>query len=114
MLVPSLQAGFGELSISEPSQLDEYLIEAARQSFSWECESVEATTCSDWQQGQYWFETRQSLMKLWVLPRDMSNGSWENYKLAANRGEQGILQLVPQLLRLKTHRCNSIGQDRIE
>ena len=44
----------------------------------------------------------QVLTKLWVLPRDPSNGSWEAYAIAADKGEDKMLSSVPQLLRLRT------------
>lgn len=115
---PALRAEFGELSISEElPPLDPAWIGAARKPLSWEALSVTNTDVYDvvpsdnidddpssslWQNGQRWFVTREALMDLWVLPRDMSNGSWENYADAAIRGEEKVLQQVPQLLRLES------------
>ena len=95
-----LHAEFGELSISPPPFLEPDLIQAATEPLPWESSSNPTQPADDWQTGQLWFETRSALMKLWVLPRDMSNGSWEPYAMAANRGEMTLLTQVPQLLRL--------------
>lgn len=97
-----LNAEFGELSISQPPRLDDDLIRAARAPLPWESVYDRDDDSSCWQNGQRWFETRASLTKLWVLPRDMSNGSWENYAAAADEGERKILERVPQLLRLES------------
>jgi hypothetical protein len=95
--------------------LDAEWIKAARKPFSWDDGDddddddlyKDQTNDNDidlvsWQNGQRWFVTREKLMDLWVLPRDMSNGNWERYADAAIRGEEKVLQQVPQLLRLET------------
>ena len=101
----SVSSEFGAVSASSsPPRLD-LLIEAARVLLPWEdkvgndnnevvCLSEEISS------GKQWYQTRQLLTRLWVLPRDMSNGSWESYAIAANNGEDRMLSCVPQLLRL--------------
>ena len=97
---------FGELSISEEApQLSAPLIQSAQERLPWEEPLADDSINSDndivsWRSGKQWYITRQRLMDVWVLPRDMSNGSWEAYAAAANRGEESILQKSPQLLRL--------------
>lgn len=102
----SISSEFGAVSASSSHpRLDPLLIEAARVRLPWEekrendnnevaCLSEEISS------GQQWYQTRQVLTTLWVLPRDMSNGSWEAYAIAANNGEDRLLSCVPQLLRL--------------
>ena len=97
---------FGELSASKiPPRLNPELVELAAKCLPWEVEDcVHKEGIGDKPgehlSGKRWYETRQLLTKLWILPRDMSNGSWENYARAANNGEEKMLNNVPQLLRL--------------
>ena len=103
---------FGELSISHPPErLDPQLIKAAEELLPWEQQQQQQpvddrvlSSSSSWQGGEHWFVTRKFLVDMWVLPRDMSNGAWEEYAIAATKGEQKILQQVPQLLRLDSSR----------
>ncbi len=102
----SISSEFGAVSASSsPPRLDPLLIDAARVRLPWE-EKREgdnnevAYLSEDISSGQQWYQTRQVLTRLWVLPRDMSNGSWEAYAEAANNGEDRMLSCVPQLLRL--------------
>ena len=91
--------------------LDPAWIEAARQPCAWDAASVtenndesankDIENISSWQNGQRWFVTREALLDLWVLPRDISKGSWENYANAATKAEEIMLNQVPQLLRLE-------------
>ena len=97
---------FGELSISEEApQLSAALIQSAQERLPWE-QPLEDDSLNiendieSWRSGKQWYSTRQRLMDMWVLPRDMSKGSWEAYAAAANRGEESILEKAPQLLRL--------------
>ena len=95
----------GELTVSEPYPLDPILVEAAKEVLPWEQQQdagEDSTNCDEWKQGQVWHETRIKLTNLWVLPRDMSNGAWDAYAVAASSGEQKILNQVPQLLRIDT------------
>lgn len=103
----AVSSEFGAVSASSsPPRLDPFLIEAARERLPWEeiieNDSNEVACLSEEMisSGQQWFQTRQLLTRLWVLPRDMSNGSWEAYTKAANNGEDRMLSCVPQLLRL--------------
>lgn len=93
-------------SQSESEQLpplDPGWIKAALQPFSWDDDAVVPNDDDDtWQNGQRWFVTREALMDLWVLPRDMSKGSWDNYADAAIKKEEKVLNAAPQLLRLET------------
>ncbi|KAL9190791.1 hypothetical protein ACHAXT_000497 [Thalassiosira profunda] len=97
---------FGAISASSaPPRLNPELIDAALVRLPWEVEEEDDTSHAldedlDLISGERWFNTRQILTRLWVLPRDMSNGSWEAYADAANRGEDAMLTNVPQLLRL--------------
>ncbi|CAB9527162.1 expressed unknown protein [Seminavis robusta] len=93
-------AEFGELSISEPSRPTPSIVTAAQAPLPWEEEKSHHNDDENWQDGQLWSLTRQRLMDIWVLPRDMSNGSWEPYAMAASAGEEALLQKAPQLLRL--------------
>ena len=86
--------------------LDAEWIKAAQKPFSWDDDDDDDLyndiDLVSWQNGQRWFVTREKLMDMWVLPRDMSNGNWERYADAAIRGEEKVLRKVPQLLRLET------------
>uniref|UniRef100_A0A7S2RHG3 Uncharacterized protein n=1 Tax=Eucampia antarctica TaxID=49252 RepID=A0A7S2RHG3_9STRA len=94
---------FGELSMSKKlPKLNVDLLEAASCVLSWENNGLFPHSKEEWEEGQVWKETRVELVELWILPRDMSNGSWENYALAANKGELQLLLKAPQLLRLPT------------
>jgi len=102
----SVSSEFGAVSASNsPPRLDPLLIEEAQVRLPWE-EQIEndnnevACLSEEISCGQQWYQTRQLLTRLWVLPRDMSNGSWEAYAVAANNGEDRMLSCVPQLLRL--------------
>jgi len=101
-------AEFGELSIPEAPRLSTAWIQAAEERLPWELVGKDNHEITDdaegtaWQSGERWCTTRQSLVNMWVLPRDMTNGAWENYAMAANRGEEKILSKVPQLLRLES------------
>ena len=102
----SISSEFGAVSASSsPPRLDQVLIEAARVRLPWE-ENRESDNnevdflSEEISSGQQWYQTRQLLTRLWVLPRDMSNGSWEAYAIAASNGEDKMLSCVPQLLRL--------------
>jgi len=90
---------FGEITEDLP-ELDKSWVVAAQQSLSWEKRSNNDDT-SAWSNGQYWYFTRTSLRELWILPQDMSKGSWDNYAEAASKGEEKVLQQVPQLFRLQ-------------
>ena len=109
---------FGEIAASKNlPKLNSTLIEAALERLPWEveegdddideydkdnddsCSSSTESACT-WENGQQWYETRQLLTTQWILPRDLLNGSWESYGIAANRGEEKMLNAVPQLLRL--------------
>eukprot|EP00588_Corethron_pennatum_P018045 CAMPEP_0194305616 /NCGR_PEP_ID=MMETSP0171-20130528/3012_1 /TAXON_ID=218684 /ORGANISM="Corethron pennatum, Strain L29A3" /LENGTH=261 /DNA_ID=CAMNT_0039057195 /DNA_START=61 /DNA_END=843 /DNA_ORIENTATION=- len=101
----SSEAASGDSSVSEElPPLNPAWIEAARRPLPWERELAtdNNTDANSWQNGQRWYLTRTALMDLWVLPRDMSNGSWDNYADAAIREEEKVLRQVPQLLRLDT------------
>jgi len=97
---------FGEISEDLPA-LDENWVRAAQQPLSWETSnSIDYDTHDEaalelWCKGQYWYFTRTALLDLWILPQDMSKGSWENYATAASKGEEKVLQQVPQLFRLR-------------
>jgi hypothetical protein len=111
---------FGEIAASKNlPKLNSTLIEAALERLPWEVEeddddddideydndnddSCSSSTKSTftWENGQQWYETRQLLTTQWILPRDLTNGSWESYGIAANKGEEKMLNAVPQLLRL--------------
>jgi hypothetical protein len=120
-------AAVGDLTTNEPLSLDPALIRAASAKLPWEMllqkeqepilnlsRDLEAeisatmnddnTTATDisWQDGSQWATTRKQLMKLWILPRDMSNGADERYAMAASKSEMKMLESVPQLLRLET------------
>lgn len=112
-----LFAELGELAAPRLPRWDADLVEAARKPLSWEtCEtfnsslstadsssSSEATNSMrtrDWESGEIWLKTRLTLVNLWILPRDMSNGADEDYAMAAEQKELKVLQAVPQLLRL--------------
>ena len=93
----------GELTVSEPTPIDTSLVDAAMEGLPWEADGINGGSNKEqWDRGQYWHATRIKLTNLWVLPRDMSNGSWDVYAVAANAGEQKVLQRAPQLLRLAT------------
>ncbi|MGK3741357.1 MAG: hypothetical protein ACI90V_008209 [Bacillariaceae sp.] len=116
----SSSSEFGELAASKNlPQLNSTLIEAALERLPWEIEDdnddgideddsnnnddnsySSSTTAGTWENGQQWYETRQLLTNQWILPRDLTNGSWESYGIAANKGEEKMLNAVPQLLRL--------------
>ncbi|KAL7553051.1 hypothetical protein ACHAWF_016297 [Thalassiosira exigua] len=98
---------FGAISASnEPPRLSPTLVEAAFERLPWEIgenlsyKDVPATAVDEISSGEHWMDTRKVLTRLWILPRDMSNGSWEAYAAAANKGEDKMLARVPQLLRL--------------
>lgn len=114
----SSSSEFGEIAASKNlPKLNSTLIEAALERLPWEveegdddideydkdnddsCSSSTESACT-WENGQQWYETRQLLTTQWILPRDLLNGSWESYGIAANRGEEKMLNAVPQLLRL--------------
>lgn len=98
----ALRAGErGELTVSDPPPLNAAMIEAARKRLPWE-DLDELEVAEAWETGRVWYNTRVRLVNLWVLPRDMSNGAWESYAVAASKGEEKILDEVPQLLRLPT------------
>jgi len=95
---------FGAISASNfPPRLNPTLIEAALAMLPWETvriDNEEVAAAEEFGSGEQWYNTRKILTRLWVLPRDMSNGSWEAYAAAANNGEDKMLSAVPQLLRL--------------
>lgn len=98
----SSEPGAVSASRSAP-RLNPTLIEAACTLLPWEMGndgSNDEAMVEEIGTGQQWYETRQLLTKLWVLPRDMSNGSFQAYAKAANDGEDKMLSSVPQLLRL--------------
>jgi hypothetical protein len=99
LAAPPLSAELGELSSPEMPPFDPTLIEDAQQKLLWENE----ITPSDvpWQSGQLWITTREMLVSMWILPRDMSNGADGRYAAAATKTELKILNVVPQLLRLE-------------
>jgi len=99
-LATFLKAENKELPISEPQFFHPTMVDAAQQPLPWEL-VTSVPDQDNWQNGENWLETRQALMDMWVLPRDISNGSWDNYAEAANRGEEKVLRQVPQLLRLE-------------
>mmetsp|Transcript_2685 Transcript_2685/g.3915 ORF Transcript_2685/g.3915 Transcript_2685/m.3915 type:complete len:221 (-) Transcript_2685:1455-2117(-) len=101
----SLHAALGELSTPPPPRLDDDLLKAAKTRLPWESAVQEHTAeeqPSSWENGELWFESRPTLVKLWVLPRDMSNGADAKFAAAATKGERDLLSKVPQLLRLPT------------
>lgn len=97
----------GALSASGSApRLNPALIESALTILPWEIDNDSGSgggsesAAEEIGTGQRWLESRQILTKLWVLPRDMSNGAAEHYARAANDGEDRMLAGVPQLLRL--------------
>lgn len=94
------RAELGELSVSEPQPIDPELIQSATNPLPWEVAADTIDTA--WHSGSTWYQTRVKLVNLWVLPRDMSNGAWEAYSVAASKGEARVLNKAPQLLRLPT------------
>mmetsp|Transcript_8805 Transcript_8805/g.13244 ORF Transcript_8805/g.13244 Transcript_8805/m.13244 type:complete len:265 (-) Transcript_8805:147-941(-) len=105
-IIFSLPSEFGAISASDaPPRLNPTLIEAALTQLPWETggnnsDDEQSIIAEEIGSGKRWYTTRQILTRLWVLPRDMSNGSWESYAIAANNGEDKMLSAVPQLLRL--------------
>ncbi|KAL7528924.1 hypothetical protein ACHAWF_002768 [Thalassiosira exigua] len=103
----SQSSEFGAISASSaPPRLSPTLIEEALARLPWEEEedddADDEAAAEDVASGKRWYKTREMLTKLWILPRDMSNGSWEAYAAAADAGEDKMLSSVPQLLRLPT------------
>ena len=97
----ALYSELGELSVSEPPLLEPAWIEAAKTILPWE-EPDNILPFDVWEQGQVWKYTRIKLVNLWVLPRDMSNGAWNSYAVAASKGEKRLIEQAPQLLRIPT------------
>jgi hypothetical protein len=99
LAAPPLSAELGELSSPKMPPFDPALIENAQQKLLWEKE----VTPSDvpWQSGQLWLTTREMLVSMWILPRDLSNGADSRYAAAATKTELKILNVIPQLLRLE-------------
>ena len=98
----------GELATPPPPRLEDELLRAARKQLSWETSSTLLLENNDeedcgpllWENGEHWLNSREMLVKLWVLPRDMSNGADSKFAAAASKQEQKMLEEVPQLLRL--------------
>mmetsp|Transcript_15115 Transcript_15115/g.43878 ORF Transcript_15115/g.43878 Transcript_15115/m.43878 type:complete len:260 (-) Transcript_15115:470-1249(-) len=105
-----LGMALGELASPRPPRLEEGLIDAAKGRLPWEGEhegrrgDEESSAPSDepklWENGELWSETRETLVKLWVLPRDMTNGADDDWAAAAMVRETAFLSRAPQLLRL--------------
>jgi hypothetical protein len=107
------------LSAPKAPPLDQELVKAACAQLPWEMraeiqrnandadlpEAKSSTLGSDdnnWQDGSLWANSRIRLVDLWVLPRDMSNGSDSRYADVASKSELRMLEQVPQLLRCPT------------